>query len=230
MGLRTKLFRYSILLALLLIAACGSAPQKSAPAKATTSIDYDRFSGACPDWQRYMQSKGVQDCIGGFHPGWFGATRCVVGSSGYTFTPKREKSWLGRTCYSVELPRNGSQFKILQACTRIVDWVPNTPITAACRDQRQNWLDRILVHEKQHINQCETAVWQANQRWASSSHKFEACAFNEKSAFKELNEKIQAELETERRRVMDTIDNEFDAFHRTAQGQPIVTNCAPCSQ
>jgi hypothetical protein len=207
--------------------ACGSAPKRES-ARVVPQIDYDRYTGGCPQWQSYIQTRGVQDCGGKHHPGWFGATRCVIGSSGYTFTPRREKGWLGRTCYSVELPRNPNQFKVVSACTRIVDWVPTKAIGTSCQTNRQTWLDRIVQHEKYHVYQCESEVWKANQRWAQTSHRFEACAFREQGAFDDLNGKIQQALETEQQRVMQSIDAEFDVFHRTTAGQPIVTDCQSC--
>jgi hypothetical protein len=217
---------FCLLLASILVGCAGPQPDK---VRVAPSIDYDRFKGSCTDWQSYVRDTGVQDCGGRKHPRWFGATRCVVASTGYTYRPKGSRGWFGRTCYTVELPRNTNQFKLQSVCTRIVDWVPPGGIGPACQVRRQNWLDRILAHEKYHIYQCENEVYKANQRWAADDHEYEACAFSAKAAYAKLNEKIQEALEHEQQRVMDEIDRQFEAFHQSADGQAISTDCAPCS-
>ena len=219
----------------LLIAGCASrgpsrAPRAPSEAKGSSQGDvkYDKFTGSCEAWQNYVAVKGVQDCNGRSHPGWIGSTRCSVTSSGYNFTPKRESGILGRTCFSVELPRNPNQFQVASACVRIVDWAPPSAIPASCSTNRSSWLDQVLRHEQYHVYQCDMEVWKANQRWASESHKFSACGFTENGALDELSEKISDTIVRETRRIMDNIDRESDRFHAGADGQPLTTNCSAC--
>ncbi|MEO6023149.1 MAG: hypothetical protein ABIP64_08545 [Burkholderiales bacterium] len=219
----------------LLLAGCASrgasrAPRAPGDAKGTSrgDVNYDKFTGSCEAWQSYVARKGVQDCNGRLHPGWIGATRCAVSSTGYNFTPKRESGILGRTCFSVKLPRNANQFQVASACVRIVDWVPPSAIPASCTANRTGWLDQVLRHEQYHLNQCDSEVWKANQRWVSETHKFSACGFTESGALDELTEKISDTLTRETRRIMDNIDRESDRFHAGADGQPLNTNCGAC--
>ena len=225
----------SFVIVALLAVGCASrsvsrAPRAPSDAKAGRlgDVNYDKFTGSCEAWQSYVAVKGVQDCNGRLHPGWIGATRCSVTASGYNFTPKRESGILGRTCFSVELPRNANQFQVASACVRIVDWVPPSAIPGSCNSKRSSWLDQVLRHEQYHVYQCDSEVWKANQRWASESHKFSACGFTEGGALDELTGKISDTLTRETRRIMDNIDRESDRFHAGADGQPLTTNCSAC--
>lgn len=225
----------SFVIVALLAVGCASrsvsrAPRAPSDAKADRlgDVNYDKFTGSCEAWQSYVAVKGVQDCNGRLHPGWIGATRCSVTASGYNFTPKRESGILGRTCFSVELPRNANQFQVASACVRIVDWVPPSAIPGSCNSKRSSWLDQVLRHEQYHVYQCDSEVWKANKRWASESHKFSACGFTEGGALDELTEKISDTLTRETRRIMDNIDRESDRFHAGADGQPLTTNCSAC--
>ena len=225
----------SFVIVALLAVGCASrsvsrAPRAPSDAKADRlgDVNYDKFTGSCEAWQSYVAVKGVQDCNGRLHPGWIGATRCSVTASGYNFTPKRESGILGRTCFSVELPRNANQFQVASACVRIVDWVPPSAIPGSCNSKRSSWLDQVLRHEQYHVYQCDSEVWKANKRWASESHKFSACGFTEGGALDELTKKISDTLTRETRRIMDNIDRESDRFHAGADGQPLTTNCSAC--
>jgi hypothetical protein len=210
-----------------LLGACAAAPKREA-VRVKADVDYDKFTGGCRSLQTYIQESGVRDCAGKFHPGWFGATRCTVSSTGYSFTPKRDKGWLGRTCFSIELPRNANQFKIVSACTRIVDWVPAAAVNGSCSAERQRWLDQILAHEQYHVYQCENEVWQANQRWYRNSHKYSACGFTERGALSDLREKIQDAMADEERDITQAFDRESEAYHQTPAGRPVITNCNVC--
>jgi hypothetical protein len=195
------------------------------PASAA-SVAYDKFQGGCESLQSYIQSRGVQDCDGQTHAGWFGATNCQVTSSGYTFTPARDKGVLGRTCLSVTLPRGQTPFKLQSACVRIVDWVPRGPVPQLCAEHRQGWLKQAYDHEQYHVYQCEREVAEGNKRWSQRQHRFRACAFTEGGARRELNRDIEAALGAEHRRIMDNIARESDAFHRTPGGGPVTTRCS----
>jgi hypothetical protein len=201
----------------------------SARPSASTSVAYDKFQGSCENLQSYIQTRGVQDCDGQMHAGWFGATRCQVTSSGFNFTPRREKGALGRTCLSVDFPRGQMPFKLNSACVRIVDWVPNTAVAPACATHRQGWLKQAYDHEQYHVYQCEREVYNGNKRWSASKHRFRACAFTEGGARKELNDEIEAALGGEHQRIMSTIARESDGFHRTPGGQPVTTRCSLCA-
>jgi hypothetical protein len=220
--------RFAIFALVSLLAACAGTSKPDAK-RTKADIKYDQFKGSCHGLQSYIQDSGVQDCSGKFHPRWFGATRCSVAVAGYSFTPKRDKGWFGRTCFSIELPRNPNQFKIVSACTRIIEWQPVQPVDGICRDERQRWLDQVLSHEQYHIYQCESEVYKANQRWYESQHKFSGCGFTERGALSELRGKIEEIMETEQNRIMDAFERESEAFHQTTAGQPIITNCSQCS-
>lgn len=220
---------------LLVIAGCATAPSARAPrapsegrAQSPGDVRYDKFTGSCHSWESYISQTGVQDCAGRLHPGWIGATRCTVTATGYTFTPKRDEGILGRTCFSVELPRNANQFKVASACVRIVDWVPGGSVVQSCAQNRSDWLDQVLRHEQQHVNQCDQEVSKANQRWAKQVHRYSGCGFTERGALSELTEKINDEMKAETQRIMDAIERESERFHSTPQGQPLTTNCDVC--
>jgi hypothetical protein len=219
--------RWSIVLATLFVAACAVAPKREA-VRVKADVAYDKFTGGCRSLQTYIQESGVQDCGGKFHPSWFGATRCTVSSTGYSFTPKRDKGWFNRTCFSIELPRNANQFKIVAACTRIVDWVPAVAVDGVCSSERQRWLDQIRAHEQYHVYQCENEVWKANERWFRESHKYSACGFTEKGALSDLREKIQDAMTAEERSIVQAFDRESETYHQTPAGQPVITNCNVC--
>ena len=174
------------------------APAESRSAPSNSNVQYDKFTGSCRSWENYVAQKGVQDCAGRTHPGWIGSTRCNVTSTGYTYTPERDESILGRTCFNVELPPNKKQFQVASACVRIVDWVPPSAVTQSCADNRATWLNRVLVHEQQHASQCEMEVWKANERWAKRSRRFSGCGFTERGAMSELTGKIDAVLKEEK--------------------------------
>jgi hypothetical protein len=219
----------------LLIAGCATKPSTRTPrapaeggALSKGDVRYDKFTGNCRSWENYIAQTGVQDCVGRTHPGWIGATRCTVTATGYKFTPKRDQGILGRTCFSVELPRNANQFQVASACVRIVDWVPASGATQSCAENRSYWLDQVLRHEQQHVYQCDLEVWKANQRWAKQSHRYSGCGFTERGALSELTEEINAAMTSETRRIMETIEGESERFHGTPQGQPLTTNCNLC--
>ena len=197
-------------------------------AQSRGDVKYDKFSGPCSSWESYISQTGVQDCAGRTHPGWIGATRCTVTATGYKFTPKRDEGILGRTCFSVELPRNANQFQIASACVRIVDWVPTKAVAQSCAENRSTWLDQVLSHEQQHVYQCDLEVWKANQRWAKQTHRYSACGFTERGALSDLTEKINDAMNAETQRIMDNIERESERFHSTVQGQPLNTNCNLC--
>ena len=232
--------RFTLIVVALVIVGCATKPSsraprapapaegRAAPAKSNANVQYDKFTGSCKSWDDFISRTGVQDCSGRTHPGWIGATRCNVTSSGYTYTPKREEGIIGRTCFSIELPANPNQFKLASACVRIVDWAPPSAITNSCADNRENWLDRVLVHEQQHAYHCEMEVWKANQRWAKRSRRYSGCGFTERGAMRELTGKIDDLLKDEINRVMEAIERESDKFHASSQGQPITTNCNVC--
>jgi hypothetical protein len=243
---RPDRFRTWILLATaLLIASCGTPqrprvePRPDAPTRpqvapsvrpsAATSVAYDKFQGNCASLQNYIQARGVQDCDGQMHAGWFGATRCQVTSSGFNFTPLRERGALGRTCLSVEFPRGQMPFKLNSACVRIVDWVPHAPVAQSCAEHRQGWLKQAYDHEQYHVYQCEREVYNGNKRWSASTHRFRACAFTEGGARRQLNNEIEAALGGEHQRIMSNIARESDAFHRTPGGAPVTTRCSLCA-
>lgn len=226
----------------LLLAACGtqrgpaprevpSRPQVIPDARPSTgaSVAYDKFQGSCESLQSYIQSRGVQDCDGQMHAGWFGATRCQVTSAGYTYTPARDKGLLRQTCLSVELPRGQFPFKLQSACVRIVDWVPRAPLAPACAEHRQGWLKQAYDHEQYHVYQCEREVYNGNKRWSEARRRFRACAFTEGGARRELGRDIEAALGREHQRIMSNIARESDTFHRTPGGQPVTTRCSLCA-
>ncbi len=204
-----------------------SRPQVIPSPRPTTgaSVAYDKFQGSCGALQHYIQSRGVQDCDGQMHAGWFGATRCQVTSAGYSYTPTRDKGMMGRTCLSVEFPRGQMPFKLQSACIRIVDWVPRAPLAQACAEHRQGWLKQAYDHEQYHVYQCEREVYNGNKRWSESRRRFRACAFTEGGARRELNRDIEAALAAEHQRIMNAIARESEAFHRTPGGQPVTTRC-----
>jgi hypothetical protein len=229
----------------LLIASCGTqrrqaprvVPRPDVPMRpqvvpserprSAASVAYDKFQGSCQSLQNYIQSRGVQDCDGQMHAGWFGATRCQVSASGYNFTPLLDKGML-RTCLSVDFPRGQMPFKLNSACVRIVDWVPGGPIAPTCADHRQGWLKQAYDHEQYHVYQCEREVYNGNKRWSESAHRFRACAFTLSGARSELNDQIEAALNSEHQRIMNDIARESEAFHRTPGGQPVTTRCSLC--
>ncbi len=236
---RKSAARFTLLVLVLVMVGCATKPASRAPstprspaeiqsAPSNASVQYDKFTGSCRSWENYIARNGVQDCAGRAHPGWIGSTRCNVTSMGYSYTPERDESILGRTCFNVELPANPRQFQVASACVRIVDWVPPSAVTQSCADNRATWLNRVLVHEQQHASHCEMEVFKANQRWAKRNRGFSGCGFTERGAMRELTAKIDAVLKEETRRVMDAIESESDRFHASSQGQPIVTNCNVC--
>ena len=207
-------------------------PQVLPGAKPSTSasVAYDKFQGSCESLQSYIQTRGVQDCDGQMHAGWFGATRCQVNSAGFNYTPLREKGMLGRTCVSVEFPRGQMPFKLNSACVRIVDWVPNAAVAPQCAEHRQGWLKQAYDHEQYHVYQCEREVYNGNKRWSESVRRFRGCGFTESGAFRALNEQIQAALGREHQRIMESIERESNTFHRTPGGQPVTTRCSLCAR
>ena len=239
---RKSAARFALFVFALVMVGCATKPSSRAPSvpsaprpptegrslPSNANVQYDKFTGSCRSWENYIAQKGVQDCAGRTHPGWIGSTRCNVTSMGYSYTPERDESILGRTCFNVELPPNPKQFQVASACVRIVDWAPPSAVTQSCADNRAMWLDRVLVHEQQHASHCEMEVFKANQRWAKRNRRFSGCGFTESGAMKELTAKIDAVLKAETRRVMDAIESESDRFHASSQGQPIVTNCSVC--
>lgn len=232
---KTSAASLTLLCIALLLVGCATKPSTRAPrapadgrAPSKGDVQYDKFTGSCQSWESYVSQTGVQDCAGRLHPGWIGATRCTVTATGYNFTPKRDKGILGRTCFSVELPRTANQFKVASACVRIVDWVPSAAVTQSCARNRSYWLDQVLSHEQQHVYQCDLEVWKANQRWAKHSHRYSACGFTERGALSELTEEINDAMNAETRRIMENIERESERFHRTSQGQPLTTNCNVC--
>ncbi len=219
----------------LVLVGCATKPSTRAPqkpsegrAQAKGDVQYDKFTGTCRSWENYVAQTGVQDCAGRLHPGWIGATRCTVTATGYKFTPKRDKGILGRTCFSVELPRNANQFQVASACVRIVDWVPGAAVNPSCAENRRSWLDQVLNHEQQHVYHCDLEVWKANQRWVKQSHRYSACGFTERGALSELKEEINDAMNAETRRIMENIERESERFHGTPQGQALNTNCNIC--
>ncbi len=226
-----------------LVVACGT-PRRPAPSveqrpdaparpqvlpgarpSANASVAYDKFQGSCQSLQNYIQTRGVQDCDGQTHAGWFGATRCQVNAAGFSYTPLREKGALGRTCLSIEFPRGQMPFRLNSACVRIVDWVPAQAIAPTCAEHRQSWLKQAYDHEQYHVYQCEREVYNGNKRWSASAHHFRGCGFTESGARRELNQDIESALSREHQRIMNSIARESDAFHRTPGGQPVTTRC-----
>ena len=238
--------RFALLIVALVITACASRPPSRAPrapapqptpapsegrttsSKPNSSVQYDKFTGSCNGWDSYIAQTGVQDCRGQMHPGSIGHTNCSVAATGYSYTPKREKGILGRTCFSIDLPSNPNQFHLTSSCIRVVDWAPSNSITQSCADGRSDWLNRVLVHEQQHAYHCEMEVWKANRRWLKRNHHYSGCGFTESGALRELIGKIDALLKDEIERITEAIDRESDRFHASPQGQPITTNCNVC--
>ncbi|MDQ3259740.1 MAG: hypothetical protein M3Q00_02975 [Pseudomonadota bacterium] len=232
---KTSAASLALLCIALALVGCASKPSTRAPrapsegrAPSMGDVQYDKFTGSCRSWENYIAQTGVQDCAGRLHPGWIGATRCTVTATGYKFTPKRDKGILGRTCFSVELPRNSNQFQVASACVRIVDWAPGTAVTQSCAEIRSYWLDQVLSHEQQHVYQCETEVWKANRRWAKQSRRYSACGFTDRGALRDLKDEINDAMNAETRIIMDTIERESERFHSTSQGQPLSTKCSLC--
>jgi hypothetical protein len=137
---------------------------------------------------------------------------------------------LGRTCVSVEFPRGQLPFKLNSACVRIVDWVPNSALPQQCAEHRQGWLKQAYDHEQYHVYQCEREVYNGNKRWAQSAHRFRGCGFTESGALRDLSQQIEAALNREHQRIMENIERESAAFHRTPGGQPVTTRCSLCAR
>lgn len=239
--------RVSLLLFVAFLGACASKPApRRAPPPVTkapeprletpsippqvpgASVQYDQFRGTCAQMQEHMRTRGVVDCDGESNPGWLGATRCVVHASSNRYIPQRSKGPRRGVCVSTDVPGRQAPFRLTNACIRIVDWIPAQPITPACRDQRVAWLNKALVHEQQHVSQCQSEVARANQRWLESKRRFLACDRTESAALARLKAQIENALQTEHRKIMESIARESARFHRSPEGAPITTSCSIC--
>lgn len=146
---------------------------KSAPVGSISNPRVDPVkANSCKEFNDYIKHTGVTDEEGNNYPGWGGVTsyKCEWKQEKYhwrKFKCQNKNHVCVRTTTSAGAPAKVRvKFKALGPVT-VVDWQPSEPQTHPCEYEEKSFVDDVLAHEQQHVNDINQIVKAADDSWRS---------------------------------------------------------------